>query len=193
MSSPNWHSNRGGAPRRPPALRPPYRYNRPVKDVEFVQRVRQHAPSSLLPLVARYGAAFVDRATYQNARTAVFAPWALAEVARVSLIRGTEFRSKPATDSDLLSCCAAYQALSDPELGVKKTPEALGHFLLRMGGQQLTFPQSHANDLTRTVALLEQTQPVKPPKIATPGWPDDCSVAACGNTSERPFFCTPEH
>jgi hypothetical protein len=88
------------------------------------------------------------------------------------LIRGTEFRSKPATDSDLLSCCAAYQALSDPELGVKKTPLALGHFLLRMGGQQLTFPQSHANDLARTVALLEQTQPVRAPKIATPGWPE---------------------
>jgi hypothetical protein len=143
-----------------------------VKDVEFVQRVRQHAPSSLLPLVARYGAAFVDRASYQHPRMAVYAPWVLAEVARVSLIRGTEFRSKPATDDDLLDCCAAYQAIPDPELGVKKALETVGHFLLRMGGQQLTFPQSHAHDLARTVALLEQTQPVRAPKIATPGWPE---------------------
>jgi hypothetical protein len=172
MSSQNRHANRGGVPRRPPALRAPYRYNRPVKDVEFVQRVRQHAPSSLLPLVARYGAEFADRATYQNSRTSVYAPWVLAEVARVSLIRGTEFRSKPAIDSDLLSCCAAYQALSDPELGVKKELETVGHFLLRMGGQQLTFPHSHAHNLARTVALLEQTQPVRAPKIATPGWPE---------------------
>src|ERR1700733_8882983 len=102
MGSRNRYPNRGGAPRRPPVLRAPYRYNRPVKDVEFVQRVRRHAPSSLLPLVARYGAAFVDRAKYQNSRTSVYAPWVLAEVARVSLICGTEFRRKPATDSDLL-------------------------------------------------------------------------------------------
>jgi hypothetical protein len=122
--------------------------------------------------VARYGAAYADRATYENSRASVYAPWILAEVARVSLTRGTEFRSKPATDDDLLDCCAAYQAIPDPELGVKKELETVGHFLLRMGSQQLTFPHSHANGLARTVALLEQTRPVVPPKIATPGWPE---------------------
>lgn len=142
-----------------------------MKDAEFVQRVRQHAPSSLLPLVARYGAEYADPEKYQTARTAVYAPWVLADVARVSLVRGTEFRSKPATDDDLVSCCAAYQALSDPELG-RKTPWALGHFLLRMGGQQLAFQNSYANDLSRTVALLEQTSPARTPEIATPDWPE---------------------
>lgn len=141
-----------------------------MKDREFVQRVRQHAPSSLLPVVARYGAEFADPKKYQNPDTAIYAPWVLAEVARVSLVYGNEFRSKPATDNDLRACCAAYQALSDPELG-QKTPEALGHFLLRMGGQQLTFQQSYSNDLSRTVALLEQTTPGRTPEIATPGWP----------------------
>ena len=155
----------------PPTSRPPYRYNRPVKDAEFVQRVRQHAPSSLVPVVARYGSEFVDPVKYRTSRTAVYAPWVLAEVARVSLVYGTEFRNKPATDDDLLSCCAAYQALADPELG-RRTPGALGHFLLRMGGQQLTFQNSYANDLSRTVALLEQTTPGKAPEIAIPGWPE---------------------
>jgi hypothetical protein len=121
--------------------------------------------------VARYGAEYADPEKYQTARTAVYAPWVLADVARVSLVRGTEFRSKPATDDDLVSCCAAYQALSDPELG-RKTPGALGHFLLRMGGQQLAFQNSYANDLSRTVALLEQTSPARTPEIATPGWPE---------------------
>ena len=142
-----------------------------MKDEEFVQRVRQHAPSSLLPVVARYGAEFAEPKKYRNPRTAVYAPWVLAEVARVSVVRGTEFRSKPATDKDLLACCAAYQALSDPELG-QKTPEALGHFLLRMGGQQLTFQQSFSNDLSRTAALLEQTSPGRTPEIATADWPE---------------------
>lgn len=171
MGSRNPPLNRAGIPRRPPPLRPPYRYNRPVKDVEFVQRVRQHAPSSLLPVVARCGAEFADPEKYQTSRTAVYAPWVLAEIARVSLVRGTEFRSKPTTDSDLLSCCAAYQALSDPELG-QRTTGALGHFLLRMAGQQLTFQPSHGNDLSRTVALLEQTSPGRTPETATPGWPE---------------------
>jgi hypothetical protein len=139
--------------------------------VEFVQRVRQHAPSSLLPVVAQYGAEFADPEKYRHPNTAVYAPWVLADVARVSLVRGTEFRSKPATDNDFLSCCAAYQALSDPELG-QKTPQALGHFLLRMGGQQLAFQQSYANDLSRTVALLEQTSAGRTPEIATAGWPE---------------------
>ena len=121
MGSPNRPRRRSGAPRLPPTVRPPYRYNRQVKDAEFVQRVRQHAPSSLLPLVARYGAEYAIPKKYQTARTAVYAPWVLADVARVSLVRGTEFRSKQATDDDLVSCCAAYQALSDPELG-RKTP-----------------------------------------------------------------------
>ena len=152
-------------------MRPPYRYNRQVADYEFVQRVRRHTPSSLLPIVARRGAEFADREKYQNPRAAVYAPWVLAEVARVSLVYGTEFNRKPATDDDLLSCCAAYQALYDPELRLK-TPDALGHFLLRTGGQQLTFQQSYFNDLSRTVALLEQTEPRKPPNVATPGWPE---------------------
>jgi hypothetical protein len=74
-----------------------------VKDAEVVQRVRQHAPSSLMPLVARYGAEYADPEKYQTARRAVYAPWVLADVARLRLVRGTEFRSKPATDDDLLS------------------------------------------------------------------------------------------
>lgn len=40
---------RSGIPRRP-QLRVPYRYNRAVRDAEFVQQVRRHAPSSMVPL-----------------------------------------------------------------------------------------------------------------------------------------------
>jgi hypothetical protein len=125
----------------------------------------------MVPLVARYGAAFADRKAYLKADSAVFAPWVLAEVARVSLIYGTEFNRKPAADDDLLSCCAAYQALRDPELG-RGGPDAIGHFLLRIAGEQLTFQQSILNDLSRSVAMLEQTKPRKPPTVATSGWPE---------------------
>jgi hypothetical protein len=142
-----------------------------VRDAEFVQRVRRHAPSSLVPLVARYGAAFADRKAYLKADSAVFAPWVLAEVARVSLLYGTEFNRTPAAEDDLLSCCAAYQALRDPELG-RGGGDAIGHFLLRIAGEQLTFQQAILNDLSRPVALLEQTAPRKPLTVATSGWPE---------------------
>jgi hypothetical protein len=141
-----------------------------VRDEEFVQRVRRHAPSSLVPLVARYGAAFTDGNSYLKPEAAVFAPWVLAEVARVSLLYGTEFNRKAATPDDLLSCCVAYQALRDPELG-RIGPEAVGRFLLRVTGEQLTFQQSMLNDLSRPVALFEQTAPRKPLAVAMPGWP----------------------
>jgi hypothetical protein len=131
----------------------------------------------MVPLVARYGAAFADRTAYLRADSAVFAPWVLAEVARASLIYGTEFNRTQATDNDLLSCCAAYQALGDPELG-RRGPDAIGHFLLRIAGEQLTFQQSILNDLSRPVALLEQTKPRKALTVATSGWP------------ERLFGCT---
>ena len=132
----------------------------------------------MIPIVARYGAEFADREKYLNAKWAVYAPWVLAEVARVSLVYGTDFNREPATDGDLLSCCAAYQALRDPELGRGK-PGAIGHFLLRVAGEQLTFQQSIHNDLSRTVALLEHTKPRKPLKIARPGWVErllDCTL-----------------
>jgi hypothetical protein len=131
----------------------------------------------MVPLVARYGAAFADRTEYLKADSAVFAPWVLAEVARASLVYGTEFNRKPATDDDLLSCCAAYQALRDPELG-RGGQDAIGHFLLRIAGEQLTFQQSILNDLSRPVALLERTRPRRALQVATPGWP------------ERLFGCT---
>ena len=77
----------------------------------------------------------------------------------MSLIHGTDFNRKSATEDDLRACCAAYQALRDPELGVGG-PEAVERFLLRVAGQQLVFQQSaFFNDLARSVALFEQTTP----------------------------------
>jgi len=141
-----------------------------VRDLEFVQRVRRYTPASLVPLVARYGAVFADEEKYFKRDSAIYAPWVLAEVARASLIYGTDFNRKSATEGDLRACCAAYQALSDPELG-RGREGAIAHFLLRVAGEQLTFQQSVFNDLSRPVALFEQTTPRKPLEVASPGWP----------------------
>lgn len=104
---------RPGQTHRHQPLRAPLRYNRQVYDQEFVQRVRRHLPASLVPIVARYGSAFSKREQYLKPRSTQSAPWVLAEVARASLVYGTDFNRKPATDNDLLSCCAAYQSLAE--------------------------------------------------------------------------------
>ncbi len=103
--------------------------------------------------------------------SAHFAPWVLAEIARVSLVHGTEFNRKVATDDDLLACSAAYQALREPALS-RQEPGGLGNFFLRIGAEQLSFQQPVLNDLARTAALLEQTASSKEMEVATHGWAD---------------------
>lgn len=152
----------GQPPRRPSQLRAPYRYNRPVRDLEFVQRVRRHTPASLVPLVARYGAAFADKEHYLHRDRALFAPWVLAEVARARLVYGTDFNRTIATEDDLRSCCAAYLALSDPELG-RRAEGAVARFLLRVAGEQPAFQQEVFNDLSRPVAPWQQTHAAQAP------------------------------
>jgi len=158
----------------PPGRRP---YNQPIRDSEFVQRVRQYTPSSLVPLVARYGAAFNDKEQYRQPTATQYAPWVLAEVARVSLVSGTEFYRAAADDGDLWECSRAYLAITDRALQ-RREDGAIGRFLLRMSSQ-LVFQQPVLNDLARTVALFEQTTPKRVPKVATEGWPErllDCSL-----------------
>lgn len=145
-------------------------YNQPIRDAEFVQRVRRYTPSSLVPLVARYGAAFNDKEQYRQPTATQYAPWVLAEVARVSLVFGTEFNRVAADDGDLWECCRAYLAITDSALQ-RHEEGAIGRFLLRMSSQ-LVFQQSMLNDLARTVALFEQTTPKRAPKVATVGWPE---------------------
>jgi hypothetical protein len=101
-------------------------YARPVKDDEYIGRVRRHKPSSLLPLIAAEGARYCESQSWLSSPYKKLTPWALADIARVSLASGNEHR-KDATPRDVLECAAAYVALADPELG--KTPEAVAGFL----------------------------------------------------------------
>ena len=151
----------------PPGRRP---YNQSIHDHEFVQRVRRHCPSSLVPLVARFGAAYHEKEQYLQPALRDYAPWVLAEVARVSLVAGTEFNRKAAAEGDLWECCRAYQAVNDPDLEHREE-RAAGRFLLRMASQ-LAFQQPYLNDFARTAALFTQTTPRKEPKVAKPGWPE---------------------
>lgn len=155
-------------------------YDRLVSDHEYVQRVRRHRPSALLPVVAAASARWKD-SSYWNSPYMKYTPWALAETARVSLAYGNEHRGDGScTEEDLLRILAAYSQLTDMMIRDNGTYEAVSGFMLRMSGQQLTYQGATYNALARTAALFEQTQVKGPLRCMTAGWANEllgCSLS----------------
>ena len=152
------------------------RYDRVVSDDEFRQRVRGHTPSSLLPLVAAAGARWDGRMTEmltwpgtRRGEVQKYMPWALAEVARTSLVFGTEDHRKRATDDDLLDMLCAFSALADPQFH-RGDPDAAANFYLRISSEQLVYQQSVMNEFARSLAMFEQKVVTKPLSNMVPGW-----------------------
>lgn len=175
---------RGQIPRQETA-RAPYRYARRVSDHEFVQRVRQYTPSSLVPLIASKAAETAFERGYLRQGQTHWAPWGLAEVARVSITRGSELNRKEATLDDLISCLAAYQGLDDPGLH-RGSPGSAWSFFLRLGALQLGYQQSPKNDLGRTAALFTQTTPTRELSVIRGDWADQllgCSLQEFAGTA----------
>jgi hypothetical protein len=155
----------------------PNNYRDSIGDDEYVARVRRYAPSSLVPLVASAAAQYAAPGSWQKSPWMKFTPWALADIARVSLISGNEFKSAASAD-DLLRCCAAYVAVNDPELAAN-TPGSLAGFMLRITSEQLSYEQSPFHLIGRAAALFKQTQPApgKVLKVLQPGW--DTELLGC--------------
>ncbi|MFB7675843.1 hypothetical protein ACFC26_31000 [Kitasatospora purpeofusca] len=146
---------------------------RPVSDDEYVQRIRRHAPSSLLPLIARTSARVAqvsDRDNRRNRQAGLYGPWGMLDAAWMSIVRGTEFRNKPATPADLDDILQLYFALEDPMLR-QPAGDRLTGFLLRTAGQQFVWQVPDVTELARPVALF-QTEPNQPEKLKaiTSGW-----------------------
>jgi hypothetical protein len=145
-------------------------YSREVSDAEFRQRVRRHAPSTLLPAVASAGAQYWSPKLWMDSPYRKFMPWSLAEVARVSLMHGNEYRSAPATRRDVIECCAVYAALRDPDVARRGDFDAVTKFMLRISNEQLGYGHEVMNELARTVALFEQTQASRELRVLTGNW-----------------------
>jgi hypothetical protein len=154
--------------------RPPYRYNRPVTDHEYIQRIRRHPTSSLVPLIAATAARYWEPRSWLVDGHRKYTPWALADAARVSLVSGNEYRRQAPTDRDLLEILAAYVAFTDKALNsLLDRPEAIWEFMLRISGEQLAWQEQDYNDFARTAALLTQTTSTKPCRFMRPGWDTD--------------------
>ncbi|WP_406259350.1 hypothetical protein OH779_40685 [Actinacidiphila glaucinigra] len=155
-------------------------YDRLVTDHEYVQRVRQQRPSALLPVIAQASARWHD-STWWNSPFRKYTPWALADVARVSLAYGNEYRGNGScTESDLLSMLAAYASLTDPMIRDSGSTESVSSWLLRVSGEQFTFQETGFSDLARTAALFDQTSPARIPACLVDGWDEQllgCSLS----------------
>lgn len=147
-------------------------------DDEYVKGVLRYRPSSLVPWIARVGAQYAAIGSWENGDYMRFNPWALSDIARVSLVGGSEFLHD-ATRGDLLQCAEDYRNLFDPELGTDE-PGAAAGFLLRIGYEQLLFRQSLKGEIARNIAIFEQTPPTQPLTVIKPGWDQDllgCSLS----------------
>lgn len=169
-----------------------------MRDADYVQRVRRYAPSRLVPLVAYLGSRLRPAETRMTVEGTTVTPWALADVARVSMSHGNEHRHTQVGLPELLRCIEAYNDLEDPELSAQR-PGAPADLFLRLAGEQLVYNLPPKATISRSVALLTQTIPSGTQQVMHPGWAEEllgCSVAdfvgtgfllhtACGPNSGR--------
>jgi hypothetical protein len=139
-----------------------------VRDQEFIARVRRHKPTALVPLIAQFASTRMQPADWmRRGQVGVGSPWALAEIARVSLAYGNEYR-QDASVADLIACNNAYNNLDDPEL-VEGFDGPVAGFFLRMC-EQLEYQLPVQHEMTRAIALFKHTEPKRPLRVIRDGW-----------------------
>ncbi|VXC15871.1 hypothetical protein [Nocardioides sp. AX2bis] len=139
-----------------------------MRDEDFIARVRRHKPSALLPLIAQFASTRILSDDWmKNGQRGFGSPWALAEIARVSLAYSNEHR-KHATFQDLIACNDAYNELDDPEM-VKGFNGPVAGFFLRMC-EQLEYQLPARHEMTRALALFKFTEPRRPLRVVRDGW-----------------------
>jgi hypothetical protein len=124
-----------------------------ITDADFIGLVRRYKPSSLVPLIAEVGAQYAHKGSWLEGEGFGLTPWALSDIARVSLVAGNEFR-RDATRGDVIDCAKAYLATRDPELESGQ-PGAIEGFFLRLGHEQMPLQQSPEGEIVRSTAMFE--------------------------------------
>jgi hypothetical protein len=116
--------------------------------------VRQYRPSDLLPAIGATSIEFFESETWQKDRVRL--PWALAEIAKTSIVSGNEYRSAKVEARDVFQLCSEYNELDDPlrqrATGLSGTPAA---FMVRMQYLQFPYQNSPFEEVARITALFE--------------------------------------
>lgn len=151
-----------------------------ISDQEYVARIRRHRPSALMPLIALASATYSLGAWRKSRSTFKYVPWALADVARVSLACGNEFRND-ASGQDLERILEMYTQLDDHFVRETADLDSLERYLLRTSGEQLTLQESPYQNLARTAAMITQTTATREPRCLRPGWDENLFGTSLSN------------
>ncbi len=121
-----------------------------------------------MPLIAHFASTHMDRADWmRDGQRGFGSPWALAEIARVSLAYGNEYRSE-ATLADLVACNDAYNELDDPEMVEGFNGDVAGLFLRLCEQLEYQLPVRH--EMARAIAIFNHTPPKRPLQVIRDGW-----------------------
>ncbi|MFE7515666.1 hypothetical protein ACFU8I_31240 [Streptomyces sp. NPDC057540] len=171
----------------------------PVPEPVYFERVLRHDPNSLTRLIAVNSAAVPFARNPAPRGFNPLAPWALLDVAWVSLARGRD-NHHPATDRDLSEILNLFWALDDP---VTQEPEGMKRwegFLQRTIHHQAPWQEDNYSQLSRTIAWLSQTpypaDSDDPLEVIVPGWDDKllgCSLADYLGIANLVWGCATAH
>ena len=119
-----------------------------IRYSEFVQAVRRYRPSDLIPAIAQHSAERPLEQTFTDEWRAR-PPWALAAMARESILYGTESRSARATSATLDELFNLFSRLSDPH------EEPTAHTILTsITHEQFPYQESMFEEVARAQALF---------------------------------------
>lgn len=137
-----------------------------LTDRQFCSFVRKFNTSSVIRQIAEISAERWSPDPSENDFRQM-APWALAEIARVTIGYGNQYRPDASRD-DIGWLCAAYTAIEDPALQGKE-PGAVTNFMLRLSHTQFGYQLTQYNELVRSIALFTQTTPKPEPELKVLG------------------------
>lgn len=144
-----------------------------VTDEEFVAHVRQYKRRSLLSRLAADASRHTSSKEWlARGKAGLYAPWALAEVARVSLAYGNE-HGRPTTAETVAECSMLFAGLGDADLAAQ-VEGAVQRFFLRLTLEQLDYQRPLLHEMARSAALLTQTPPAKTMSVIQGDW--ECSL-----------------
>lgn len=140
-----------------------------LTDEQFCRFVRRFSNKSVVGEVARVSSTRWSPDPSENDFRQL-APWALAEVARVALGYGNEYKSD-ATEDDIGWLCVAYSAIEDPMLR-DHVPGSATKMMQRLSYAQFGYQQTQYNELARSIAVFKQTTPKADPPLKVLDKPD---------------------
>lgn len=144
-------------------------------EAEYRGEIARYRCGSLLRLIAAAATEFSGPRNlrgYLAPEALNYRPWALADVARVSLAANARGPRAQATPKDLDYILAMYNNLDEPLRAEGGGLEQVEAFMLRVAGEQFSWQEQDYKAAARSAAVLLHTPfpPDKPPRRITPGW-----------------------